>query len=92
MSSLDAFVVLLCPLPQLTITILLPCSLQAIFVNNSSVEALKRQGLKVIRAQIAKNSRLIGRTAAEAKFSEIYKASIVQCSKEERMLLRLCPL
>jgi di/tricarboxylate transporter len=51
--------------------------LQAILVDNSGVEVLKKRGLKVLRARVTKHSRLVGYTAAEAQFRENYKAAIV---------------
>ena len=50
---------------------------QAILEDKSGVEALKKQGLTVVRAKITKNSRLVGHTAAEVQFRENYKAAIV---------------
>jgi di/tricarboxylate transporter len=51
--------------------------LQAILVDNSGVEVLKKRGLKVLRARVTKQSRLVGHTAAEVQFRENYKAAIV---------------
>ena len=45
--------------------------------NNDSAEVFKKQGLKVIRVKVTKNSRLVGNTAAEVHFRESYKAAIV---------------
>ena len=52
-------------------------SLQVILEDNSSVEVLKKGGLRVLRARVTKQSRLIGCTAEEVKFRENYKAAIV---------------
>jgi hypothetical protein len=51
--------------------------LQAILENNSGVEVTKRGGSRVLRASVTKNSRLVGRTAVDAKFRENYNAAIV---------------
>ncbi len=48
-----------------------------ILEGNSGVEVLKKRGLRVLRARITKQSRLVGRTAEEVKFRETYKAAIV---------------
>jgi uncharacterized protein with PhoU and TrkA domain len=50
---------------------------QSILKDDSGVEVTKRRGSRVIRARVTKNSRLVGRTAVEAKFRENYKAAIV---------------
>lgn len=55
---------------------------QMLLENNSGVEirkkrGLKKRGLRVLRAEVTKNSRLVGRTAVEVKFRENYKAAIV---------------
>jgi len=52
-------------------------SSQAILEDNSGVEVLKRGGLKVLRAQVTRTSRLVGQTAANVRFRENYKAAIV---------------
>ena len=51
--------------------------MQAILEDNSGVEALKKGGLKVLRAQVTKSSRLVGQTAVDVRFRENYKAAIV---------------
>ena len=43
----------------------------------SGVEAIKRRGVRVIRAVIPKHSNLIGTTAAETNFRSKYKAAII---------------
>ncbi len=48
-----------------------------ILEDHGGVEVLKKRGLRVLRARITKQSRLIGRTAEETKFRETYKAAIV---------------
>ena len=45
--------------------------------NSDSAEVFKKQGTKVIRVKVTKNSRLVGKTAAEVHFRENYKAAIV---------------
>jgi len=50
---------------------------QMLLENNSGVETRKKGGLRVLRAEVTKNSRLVGRTAVEVKFRENYKAAIV---------------
>ena len=47
--------------------------LQAILEDNSGVEVLKKGGLKVLRARVTRNSRLIGQTAVDVQFRENYK-------------------
>ena len=51
--------------------------LQAFLEDNSGVDVTKRRGLRVLRASVTKNSRLVGLTAANAKFRENYNAAIV---------------
>lgn len=51
--------------------------LSAILEDNSGVEVLKKGGLKVLRAQVTKSSRLVGQTAVDVRFRENYKAAIV---------------
>lgn len=46
------------------------------------MEALKKGGLKVIRARVTRNSRLIGQTAVDVKFRENYKAAIVAVQQD----------
>ena len=41
------------------------------------MEAVKRRGLKVLRAMVTKSSRLIGQTAVDVQFGKNYKAAIV---------------
>jgi hypothetical protein len=50
---------------------------QSILEDNSGVEVLKKGGLKVIRARVTRNSRLVGQTAVDVQFRENYKAAIV---------------
>lgn len=52
--------------------------LQAILEDNSGVDVTKRRGgSRVLRASVTNNSRLVGLTAANAKFRENYNAAIV---------------
>jgi hypothetical protein len=51
--------------------------LQMLLEDNSGVEVLKKGGLRVLRAKVTKNSRLVGRTAVEVTFRDNYKAAIV---------------
>jgi di/tricarboxylate transporter len=51
--------------------------LQAILDDNSGVDVTKRRGARVLRASVTKNSRLVGRTAVDAKFRENYNAAIL---------------
>ena len=52
--------------------------LQAILEDDSGVDVTKRRGgSRVLRASVTKNSRLVGLTAADAKFRENYNAAIV---------------
>ena len=50
-------------------------------LSNEGVEALKQRGLRVIRARVLKGSRLIGKTATEVNFRQVYKAAIVAVQK-----------
>ena len=50
---------------------------QVILEDNSGVEVLKKRGLKVLRARVTKNSRLVDQTAVDVQFRETYKAAIV---------------
>ena len=52
--------------------------------NEHGSQAVKKRGLRVIRAAVTKNSSLIGRTAAEINFRETYKAAIVAVQKGGR--------
>ena len=50
-------------------------------LSTKGVEAIKRRGLKVIRAAVTKHSTLIGKSASEANFRSKYKAAIVAVQK-----------
>jgi hypothetical protein len=50
---------------------------QSILKEDSGAEVMKRQGSSVLRVRVTTNSRLVGRTAVEAKFHENHKAAIV---------------
>lgn len=52
--------------------------------NEHGSQAVKKRGLRVIRAAVTKNSSLIGRTATETNFRETYKAAIVAVQKGGR--------
>lgn len=56
-------------------------SLNVLLDSEKGVEAVKRRGLKVIRAAITKHSALIGKSASEANFRSKYKAAIVAVQK-----------
>ena len=51
--------------------------LSALLSSEAGVEAMKKRGLRVIRARVINGSRLIGKTAADMNFRELYKAAIV---------------
>lgn len=51
--------------------------LKAVLEDNSGMEAVKTRGLKVLRATVTKNSRLVGQTAVDVQFNKNYKAAIV---------------
>jgi len=55
--------------------------LHALLGTASGVAAIKKRGLRVIRAVVTSSSRLIGMTAANMKFRETYKAAIVAVQK-----------
>ena len=58
--------------------------LQALLENEDGTQAVKKRGLRVIRAVVTKNSSLIGRTPAQVQFRSVYKASIVAIQKGGR--------
>jgi len=51
--------------------------LSALLSQERGVEAIKQRGLRVIRARVTKESKLINRTAAEVEFQKRYRAAIV---------------
>ena len=51
--------------------------LNALLSNESGIEAIKKRGLRVIRARVIEGSRLVGKTASEMDFRSTYKAAIV---------------
>ena len=55
---------------------------QSILEDNSGVEVLKKGGLKVLRARVTRNSRLVGQTAVDVRFRENYKAAIVAVQQD----------
>ena len=55
----------------------MPFPLQVTLEDNSGVKVIKKGGVRVLRARITKQSRLVGYTAEEVKFRENYKAAIV---------------
>ena len=55
--------------------------MNALLESESGVEAIKKRGLRVIRAVVTAQSQLIGLTAAEANFRKTYKAAIVAVQK-----------
>jgi uncharacterized protein with PhoU and TrkA domain len=57
---------------------------QALLENEHGSQAVKRRGIRVIRAVVTKHSSLIGRTTAEVSFRETYKAAIVAIQKGGR--------
>ena len=56
--------------------------MQSILEDNSGVEVLKKGGLKVLRARVTRNSRLVGQTAVDVQFRENYKAAIVAVQQD----------
>lgn len=52
--------------------------------NDNGSQAVKKRGLRVIRAVITKTSTLIGKNAAEVDFRTTYKAAIVAVQKGGR--------
>ena len=56
-------------------------SLNALLDSEKGVEAVKRRGLKVIRAAVTNHSTLIGKSASQANFRSKYKAAIVAVQK-----------
>ncbi len=51
--------------------------MKAVLEDNSGIEVLKTRGLKVLRARVTGNSRLVGQTAVDVQFRKNYKAAIV---------------
>ena len=58
--------------------------LNAMLEAENGVEAIKQRGLQVLRAVVTPRSQLIGLTAAEANFRQVYKAAIVAIQKGGR--------
>ena len=50
---------------------------QAVLESGTGVQATKERGLKVIRTEVRKSSKLVGKTALECNFRERFKAAIV---------------
>lgn len=55
--------------------------LSALLSEEEGIEAIKKRGLRVIRAQIVNGSRLEGKTVGEVDFRKLYKAAIVAVQK-----------
>ena len=55
--------------------------LNALLESEGGIEAVKTRGLRVIRAEVTKYSRLVVKTAAEVDFRQTYKAAIVAVQK-----------
>ena len=51
--------------------------LNALLETESGVDAIKKRGLRVVRAKVTKHSMLIGKKSAEVDFRQTYKAAIV---------------
>ena len=51
--------------------------LNALLSSERGIEAIKKRGLRVIRAKVTRDSRLVGKTATEVDFRKSYKAAIV---------------
>ena len=51
--------------------------LNALLSADAGVEAIKTRGLRVIRATVIRGSRLVGKTATEINFRNVYKTAIV---------------
>ncbi|KAL7576543.1 hypothetical protein ACA910_018037 [Epithemia clementina (nom. ined.)] len=58
--------------------------LNSLLSADAGVEAIKKRGLRVIRAVVIKGSRLIGKTAAEVNFRTMYQTAIVAVRQEGR--------
>lgn len=55
--------------------------LNALLSIEGGVEAIKKRGLRVIRARVVKGSQLAGKTATEVDFRKVYKAAIIAVRK-----------
>ena len=55
--------------------------LSALLRSHNGIEAMKKRGLRVIRAVVTTSSRLIGLSAADTNFQESYKAAIIAIQK-----------
>jgi len=55
--------------------------LNAMLSSEEGIEAIKKRGLRVIRARVVKGSRLVGKTAQQVDFRHVYKAAIVAVQK-----------
>jgi di/tricarboxylate transporter len=51
--------------------------ISALLSVEGGIEAIKKRGLRVIRARVVKGSQLVGKTAAEVDFRKVYKAAII---------------
>jgi K+/H+ antiporter YhaU regulatory subunit KhtT len=58
----------------------------ALLRNNSGVESNKKRGLRVLRARVLRNGRLVGITASDIDFRQIYKAAIVAIQKDGKSI------
>ena len=51
--------------------------LNALLATEGGIEAVKKRGLRVMRAKVVVGSRLVGKTATEADFRRAYRAAII---------------
>eukprot|EP00978_Attheya_sp_CCMP212_P041383 scaffold236706_cov48-Attheya_sp.AAC.1 len=58
--------------------------LSSLLEDETGMEAIKKRGLKVIRATVTKSSGLVGNTATDVDFRQTYKAAIVAVQKRKK--------
>lgn len=56
--------------------------LHALLSPDTGVQAIKQRGLRVLRARVTRNSRLINKTATEIAFRDWYKAAIIAVQQQ----------
>jgi di/tricarboxylate transporter len=57
--------------------------LHSLLCDETGVEVIKQRGIRVIRAKVVPNSRLIGKTAEQSDLRSLYKAAVVCVSRKK---------
>jgi di/tricarboxylate transporter len=60
--------------------------IDALLANDFGVEAVNKRGLRLLRARVLSNGRLVGITASDIDFRRTYMAAIVAIQKEGRSI------